>query len=75
MVSLGLSFSEEHLGVKSFQKANLEEKLNYLRNLLHSLIKFCITPELPKNCDALEMLQRSIEAIFCLILFLLMSIN
>lgn len=59
-MSLGLSFSEEHLGVKSLKKANLEERLNYFYNLLHSFVKFCITPELPKNCDALEMLQRNI---------------
>lgn len=58
-MSSGLSFSQ-HLGVRGFQKANLEEKLNYFHNILHSLIKFCITPELPKNCDTLEVLQRNI---------------
>lgn len=72
-MSLGLSFSEEHIALKSLQKTNLEEELIYFHNLLHILIKFYISPELPKYCDALEMLQRNISAIFCLILFLLMS--
>lgn len=62
-LSLGLSFSE-HLGVKNLQKANLEEKLDHFHNFLHSLSKFCITPELPKNCDPLKMLQRNISAYF-----------
>lgn len=57
---LGLGCLEHPLRVKSLQKANLEEKLHCFDNLLHSLIKFCITPELPKNCDALETLQRNI---------------
>lgn len=74
-MSLGLSFSEEHLALKSLQKTNLEEELIYFHNLLHILIKFYISPELPKDCDALEMLQRNISAIFCLILFLLMSMD
>lgn len=59
-MSLEPSFSEECLGVKSLQKAKFEEKLNYFHNLLHNFIKFCITPELPKNWDALDMLQRII---------------
>lgn len=35
---LGLGCSEHPLGVKSLQKANLEEKLNCFDKLLHSVI-------------------------------------
>lgn len=59
-LSLGLGSSKKCLGVKSLQKAKLEEKLNDFHNLLHNFIKFCITPELLKNWVALEMLQRHI---------------
>jgi len=48
VTSLGLRFSEECLGVKILQKVNLEEKLNYFHNLLHSLIKLYIMQSCPR---------------------------